>query len=380
MGEANQTRVGIVERTSFQTPAPRDLLLLPLRSQSMKGNVRKTQSQTLRLDANIGDVIKLAQDSGGGLTLEFVFPFENEALWYLLRAAMRTTESAARSEAGCLLTPGAKTITKAGADFTAGAPVLVNDVVRVSGAPAASDNGYFRVTAVAPTTVTVARDSNFTGGADLVSLVRGARMQNGIEKHWLDVEVARMDVQLFQLFQQTVVNGFDLRIAEDILTMSVALLGAPSQEATVTYATSITPPTNSAVLDHLGIPDIRFGDTQSTSKALALTLANNIVLNTRVGNVGIEGATWGSMEIRTRWSGYQSTWQEMQDHVANNAKAIWWVMQDSGGRAVSFLLPDHKWLDLENPTRGLNQVDYVDGNGQSVALNQAHSLRMQRWV
>lgn len=378
MGEANSLRVALVQRTSFATPAALDLLALQCTGQDMRHRQRKVQSQTLRNDANIGDLIRLDSNSGGGIDLEFVFPAVNEALWFLLRAALRATEDAERTEAACTTTAGAKTITKAAIDFTAGNPVQVGDLVRVSGTP--SDDGVYPASAVAATTVTVVRDSNFVGAAGTATLRRGARMIDGTQRFFFDVEIARLDVGLYQLFRQCVVNQFELTIAEDILRCRVQLLGGTPERASSTYALSVTNPAVAGVFDHLGVPDIRYNDLAASSKQLSLSINNNIVANTRVGLDGVDSFSWGSKEITTRWTGYLASWNEMNDSAANTARRFWFAMRDAASRMVSVSLPDHKWLELSTPTRGLNQTDYIEGSGQSVALNQSHGLRLQRWA
>src|SRR5262245_18159849 len=117
MSESNSVRVSLVQRTTFDMPAALNMLVLPTTAQSLRNNVGYAQSQTLRTDANIQDLVGLSLGTGVGIPCEFQFPVVNEALWFTLRAVLRATETAEASTASCTTTAGAKTITRAAGSF-----------------------------------------------------------------------------------------------------------------------------------------------------------------------------------------------------------------------------------------------------------------------
>lgn len=385
MSESNSVRVSVVQRTSFDTPAALNMLVLPTTGQSLRNRVGYQQSQTLRTDANVQDLVRLSRDTGGSLPFEFTFPVVSEALWLLLRAAMRATEDAQRQEASATTTAGAKTITKAAIDFTAGNTVEPGDIVKVSGSSGGVDDGYYKVTSAAATTLTVERSANFTGSVGNVTVTRGARMKNGTQRYWFDAEIGRVDASLFELFEQLVVGGFDLNISDgQITTANFQLQGVSTQRAGSSLCLGHTNPTSGPILDALGVPVFNVGGGAYSAKSISLSVQNNIRMRTQITSSiasAITGASWGAFEVRSRIQSYLANFTEITNYVGNVETDLWFVMQNASGQAVSFAMPAVKWTDLGADTRGLNQDDYLEGEAQAkVHSTQGISLRMQRWV
>lgn len=381
MTASNSVRVGIVQRSSFATPATRDLLVLPMTAQSLRNRVGYQQSQTIRTDANIQDLVRLTQSVTGGIPLELTFPVANEALWFLMRAALRATESAAVTIASCTTTSGAKTITRASGSFVSDG-VEVGDVVKTSGATPAGDNGLWKVTAVVALTLTVEAAANFTGSSGNVTVTRGARMKNGTQSYFFDVEVARTDGSLFELFEKVAVNGMSMNVSDGaITTASFDLLGASSQRNTSTYAVSATNPTTMPILDALGVPVFNMGGTAYSAKSIGFAINHSIRAQTQVGTLGATGMSWGATQVTTSASAYLSNWTEMNNYTGNTPSEFWFALGDSGGRYLTVSMPQHKWSDLGADTRGLNQDDYLDGTGQAVLDPvEGCTIRVQRFV
>jgi hypothetical protein len=381
MTASNAVRVGIVQRSSFATPATRDLLVFPVTAQSLRNRVGYQQSNTLRTDANIQDLVRLTQSVSGGLPAELTFPVVNEALWFLMRGAMRATETAVATVASCSTTGAAKTITRASGSFISDG-IEVGDIVRTTGATPAGDNGLWKVTAVLALTLTVEAAANFTGSAGNVTVTRGARMKNGTSQNYFDVEVARTDGSLFELFEKVVVNGMSINIADGgITTCSFDLLGASSQRNTSTYAVSTANPTTMPILDALGVPVFNLGGSAYSAKSIGFSMTHSIRAQTQVGTLGATGFSWGATQVTTSSSSYLSNWTEMSNYTGNVATDLWFAMQDSGGRVLTVSMPQHKWSDLGADTRGLNQDDYLDGSGQAVLDPvEGCTLRIQRFV
>lgn len=389
MGEANSKRWSFVQRTSFDTPATRNMKVLRTTArETFRNRVGYQQSQTARTDANVQDHVRLSRSSGGGIALELEFPVANEALWLLLRAALRASEDAERSEASCTTNSGAKTLNKAGVDFTTGNTVEPGDIIRLSGSTGGADDGFLKVTAVAPGAgglITVERAANFTGSATNVTVVRGARMKNGTQRLWFDAELGRLDVSLFELFERVVVNGFDLTIADgQITTAAFELLGVSSQRDSSTLCVDHTNPTVSPVLDALGVPVFNVGGLPYSGKSIGLSVRNNIQLRTQVTDSianAIIGASWGTFEARTSIRSYLSNFTEIEKYVGNQDSDMWFVVRNPSGQALSFAIPAFKWVSIGSDGAGLNQDDYLDGEGFGKAHpTQGISLRMQRWV
>jgi hypothetical protein len=381
MSEANSVRVSLVQRTDFSTPAALNMKVLATTGQSLRSNVGYAQSQTLRTDANIQDLVRLSLATSGGVPVEMQFPVVNEALWFALRAVLRATEDAERSESSCSIVAGQVTVTKAAIDFTTGNTIQVGDIVKITGTGSGQD-GFRKVTVVAATTVTT-EGPVWSGSSSSVTIVRGARMKNGTQRYFFDAEVGRLDVNLFELYRKLVFDGLTLTISDNALTTaSFNLLGITTERSeSASLCLGHADPTASPILDALGVPVFNFGGVAYSAKSIGFTIANNIRARTQIGTLGGTAFAWGAFTVTTRSSSYIANFTEINNYTGNVPSDMWFVMQNSDGKALSFSFPQHKWSDLAGDTRGLNQDDYLDGTGQAyLDPVELCTMRVQRWV
>ena len=380
MSEADSVRLSLVQRTSFETPAALNMDVLATTGQTLRNNVGYQESQTLRTDANVQDLVRLSLGASGGVPIEMQFPIVNEALWFALRAVLRSTETAQASTAACTTAAGTKTITKAAEDFAASGHE-VGDIIKLSGGLAA-DMGFVKITAVAVGTLTVERATNFTGSVGNVTVVRGARMKNGTERYFFDAEVGRLDVNLFELYRKLVFNGMSLTISDQAITAaSFDMLGVSTERGTSPLCLDYDDPTPGPILDALGVPVFNFGGLAYSTKSIGFSISNNIRTRTQVGTLGGAAFPFGKFSVATRSSSYLANWTEMGNYTGNVASNMWFVMQNVDNQALSFSFPRHKWADLAADTRGTNQDDYLDGTGRAIVDPvELCTMRVQRWV
>ncbi len=78
--------------------------------------------------------------------------------------------------------------------------VSVGDIVYVD-SNEGSNAGYYKVTAVTSSVVTVEADANFTADASSVTMTRAARRLNGTVEDSFTIEVARLDLGIAQILR-----------------------------------------------------------------------------------------------------------------------------------------------------------------------------------
>jgi len=380
MTESNSVRVSLVQRTDFDTAATLDMLVLRGTGQTMRNRVQYLQSQTLRTDADVQDIARVGASVSGSLPTELVFPVANEALWFLMRAALRATETAAATQVtGVTCTSSVLS----GGSGNVETGVEVGDIVRVlTSADAKHGVGYFKVSAINAGTHTVTLEGSPANGASL-KVLRGARMKGGTERYFYDIEVGRVDGDLYELFEKCPVDTMEITVADQaITTCNFGLLGVTSQrDAAATMCVSHTDPTAGTVMDCLGVPVFHVGGAAFSARSFGLSLANNIRARTEIGTLGTTGFSWGQRQITTRISTYIDNWDHVTNYTSNLDTDLWFVLEDAAGKALAFSIPAMKWTELGADTRGLNQDDYLEGTGQAKAdSTEGCSIRMVRWV
>ena len=233
MSNSNYIRVSaVVESTFGTTPASPAFLVLPTTGQSMRDRLGYQTSQTIRADRNVKDLIRLTKASGGGLPCEMTYSTTSEALGQAIRAVLCSSgEAASLTVANCTTADTESTVVRGSGSWVSD-DVVVGDIVKVTGTATSSQDGYYKVSGVSSTDLTldgVNGGSGWTGNGSPVTVVRGARMTNGTSERSFSVEVARTDLNIAQIFTGCVFDTMTLSVADEaITTANFTLQGASS--------------------------------------------------------------------------------------------------------------------------------------------------------
>ena len=388
MSDSNRIRVSIVPEVTFGvTPATPAFQVLATTGVSLRDRIGYQQSRTINNDRNVQDVIRLSKSGGGGIPMELTHSPNGEGLMRMITAALASTESAAVTTASATTTAAAKTIVTSGADW-ADLEVEVGDILKTSGATPTADNGFFKVTAIAGDTATVEASANFTGSAGNVTVTRGARLKNGTTQQYFTVEVARLDLQIAQLFTGCVVDSMDFTIADEaITTANFSLLAASSTFIDTPISPNIfitgasyTDPTVSPVIDSIGIPTIQSEGADYAAKAINMAFANNAAQRTQIGSLGAQSVRFGEFGASGRITAYMEDFTEMQAYAGNTSTDIWFVALDENSKGYSLSLPRVKFSDAGADVSGSNTDVLVEL--AATALKDPTELcttRIQRW-
>ena len=389
MSDSNRIRVSIVPEVTFgTTPSNPAYLVLGTTGESLRDRVGYQQSATINNDRNVQDLLRLSKSAGGGIPMELTYSLATEGLGKLLLAAMANTETAVAAHTGCTATNGAKTLTKSGGDLTS--TVEVGDIVCVTLASTAANNGYYKVSAVAATTITVLATANFTGD-ESCTVTRAARTKNGTVENYFSIEVARLDLQVAQVFTGCAINSLDFSIADEaITTANFSVQSANSVFYTAnngdddefgagnpTYTAAATNP----VLDSLSVPEIRSGGIAYAAKSVSMTLSNNVAPRTQIGALGAQSMRFGEFNASGTISAYMSDFADLQKDADNTATDIWIALIDSADKGYSISFPQIKFSDAGADVAGSNQ-DVMKQLSVTAVKDPVElcTVRFQRWA
>lgn len=396
MSDANRIRASLIPEVTFavtptSTPA---FLILPTTGQSLRDRLGYQQSQTIRSDRNVKDLVRLSKASGGGLPCELTYSATTEALFAAIRAVLCSSgETAVRTESSATTTNGTSTVTKAAINFTTGDPIEVGDIVKVSGTSTAAEDGYYKVTAVAATTVTL-QGITWTGtSTGAVTITRGARMKNGTTDYSYSVEVARTDIDIAQIFTGQVFDSMDLSVSDEaITTASFSLIGSSSTRidapisgtgTSAIYMTgaTYTDPTSNPVLDSIAVPELQVAGSSYAAKSLGITLLNNVAPRTQIGALGPQSMRRGSFGAQIRVRAYMDGFDDLDDFATNTETDIWFALIDVNNKGWSFSFPQCKFSEAGADTQGLDQDDYKDlAITAFLDPTELCTVRVQRWA
>ncbi len=393
MSDANRLRLSLIPEVTFavtptSTPA---FLILPTTGQSLRDRLGYQQSQTIRSDRNVKDLVRLSKASGGGLPCELTYSASTEALFAAIRATLCSSGETAVTTEVTSVTSSSNVLSVGSANVETG--VEVGDILRIRNA---SDVlvAYVKVSAVdsGAHTVTVT-GATIPNASTTYKVLRGARMKNGTTEYSYSVEAARTDIDIAQIFTGQVFDSMDLSVSDEaITTANFSLMGSSSTRVdapvsgsgtTALYMTgaTYTDPASNPVLDSIAVPELRVADGAYAAKSIGITLSNNVAARTQIGALGPQSMRRGSFGAQIRVRAYMDGFDDLDDFANNTETDIWFVMIDANNRGWSFSFPQCKFSDAGADTQGLDQDDYKD-----LALTayldptELCTVRVQRWA
>lgn len=399
MSDANRIRASLIPEVTFavtptSTPA---FLILPTTGQSLRDRLGYQQSQTIRSDRNVKDLVRLSKASGGGLPCELTFAETTTALYAAIRATLCSAAETAATTQVTSVTSSSNVLSVGSGNVETG--VEVGDILRVRDASDALV-AYVKVSAVdtGAHTVTVV-GATIPNAVTTYKVLRGARMKNGTEELSYSVEVARLDVGdspnegIAQIFTGQVFDSMDMSVSDEaITTANFSLMGSSSTriDAPVTGSGSTavfmtgatyTDPTSHPVLDSISVPEIRVANGAYAAKSIGVTLSNNVAPRTQIGALGPQSMRRGSFGAQIRVRAYMDGFDDLDDYATNTETDLWFILIDANNRGWSFSFPQCKFSDAGADTQGLDQDDYKD-----LALTayldptELCTVRVQRWA
>lgn len=382
MSNSDELRVSLIEEsTPGVTPLTPAMLVLQTTGQDLTDLVRYIESQTLTSRRNVKDLSRVSRSSAGNLPAELFWASSTEALFHAVRAVMCSAEDAEITVASCTAVAGGNTLTRPSGNWTTGNAVKVDDIVKLSGGTA-EDMGYFRVSAVDPTTLTFDSSIVFTGSIGNVSVKRGARMDNGTTHRHFSVEISKLDINQHNLFKKQVFNTMDVAIAVGaISTMSFGMVGGLSVQSGTEVGASYTDPAVRTVMDAISVPLLLVGGVEYEMSNLRMNVSNNAQSREKVGSDSVGTIRRGKFRVSGNAQWYHDGFVEYEKFVGNESTSIALVNEDADGAAWSWHLPRAKWSNLRAPTTGPNADDYMQGDFTAIEAEAGgYTLRTQRFT
>jgi hypothetical protein len=398
VSDSNRIRVSVVAESSFGViPTVPAWQVLATTGASMRDRVGYLQSRTINNDRNVLDLVRLSKAAGGQIPMELTWSPLGEGLSLLLAAAFASlgSDTGRRGIHPAASTgAGTKVITKDAGEpnFTAESvgvyrAAVVGDIVRITNAGA--DDGYYPVTVVADSTLTVEADANFTGDA-ACSVDVGRTIVNSTATTSFCVEIAWLDLQKAAVFQGCSVDSLGFAIADEaITTANFGFIGATSTYYETNNGTTdefgpgtptYTDPSVHPILDSLSVPEIRRGGQAYAAKSVSCDFQNNIAARTQIGTLGAVSNRYGEFGATGRIAAYFDDLADMIAYRDNTATDIWLAMIDPNGRGYTLRLPHLKFSDVGADARGTNQ-DILNEIAYTAIKDPVELLtaKLQRW-
>jgi len=359
MSDSSRVQLRAMPETVWGTIPATALTNLRFTSENLKHAIATTQSEEIRSDRQITDLIQTSQEGSGGFNFEMSYDnldalFEGIFMesWSSLLTVTDTDISAANSD---------NSFNSAGAGFPA---FVVGQWVRVAGFTDAANNGFFKVVSRTSSKLVVTGAILADESAGDSVTIDSTQLRNGVtEKSFvIEKEFADVGSNNFHAYTGMEVQNFNLSVAaSEIATGSLEFLGKTSQVASATTGTGAanTAPTNSVMNAMNNIAQVRENDAALPAgvfiQELSIALANNLRGRPAIGVVGHSSIGRGRVAVTGSLTAYFSDGAMYSRYIANTASSISFRMTDAEGNSYIFTMPKVKFTDGEILAGGVDQ-------------------------
>tara|TARA_R110000782_G_C14795253_1_gene411293 strand:+ start:763 stop:1941 length:1179 start_codon:yes stop_codon:yes gene_type:complete len=366
MSDSNTSSLAfIAETTPGTTPASPDLTLLRYTGEDLRFEKETVQSQEIRSDRQIPDLVKVHQNPLGGFNFELSYePFKT---W--IEAAMFTTLNTVSIVALTVaFDTSADTITATATDF---ADVTVGMLLKITDAADTGNNGLKRIIAKnADSSVLTTRSGEITdtNASDPISL-NGIVAVNGTTKKAKTFEKKIENpagTDFFQTFLGMLCDTLSLTIsASEVVTGSAQFIGQTAALGTATIdqdAAYTAAPDSDIVNGTNNFGNLTYKGLAASEKFMSinLDLANNLRGKRALGTEGNFDVGTGTFQVTGSINAYFLDNDWLTDVQNHNDFALEFSITDPDGNAMYFWLPRCKFNSGDPVIEGINSDVMID--------------------
>ena len=333
---------------------------LRLTGESLKYAITTTQSNEIRSDRQVTDLILTGGGASGGMNFEWSYGEYDDLLQGVLFGTWGNL-AGTTGEATITATFAATTITAgSGTPFT---NIIAGQWVRISGAVNAQNNGWFKVVTATSSTVLTFAAATFTAETSTANVkVQASRLANGTTQRSYSLERSNADLTQFTVFRGMTPSTLSLSIKPGaVLTGSMEFMGKDGARAATTYMPGTTTASlTGAVYNGVSnIANILEGGAAITTTAITafdLNVNNNLRGQQAIGTLGYVGIGAGVCAVTGSISMYFADGTYYDKFLAASASSLSLRVQNgAGGEGYVLTLPNIKYTDGSYPTPGINQ-------------------------
>lgn len=340
--EANRVSIRYLKESVWGTNPGGNGQDLRFTSDSLVLDKNAVESEEIRSDGNVADLVDVGQSASGGLGFELSYGTYDDVL-----------ESIMRSAWGSALTVTDTDISAANADSSfnsvgAGFPAFVaGQWIKVSGFTGdTSNNGFFRIVGT-PTSSKIIVDATLVDDAAGESVtIKGQMIRNGVTEKSLTLEKAFLDKTQFFEYLGSIASEMSISFAaQGKVTGTFNFLGKGVTRSGTTGQGTVTVATTTDIMNasgHIGQIEENFNAYTGVISELSFSANSNLRGRAGVGSSSLTSIGKGTFRLTGTLQIYfedGSMWDKMK---ANTATSLSFKTQDDAGNAYMFTLPSIK--------------------------------------
>lgn len=343
MASANYTYLAIDQETTWGVlPSPVGMTKLRFTGDSFAHQKQTVQSNEIRDDRQVADLIEVGVDGAGGWEFELSFGEIQRYLPAVLFQSALTDQ--ATSGTYTSITAATGVLLGAASDFNT---VQVGSTIKITGASNSGNNGLKRVIAKAGdgSSITVASGQFTNDEATPTLTIAGKTIVNGVTPSSFLVE-KKLKTGSFMSYGGVMLDTMTLNLnSRQIITGSITTIGKDATPSTTTLengagdpAEAPTEPVMSASV-HVGTVEENGVALADALKTLTLVVANNLRGNDAISFKSIFEVGIGECSVSGTMNAYFATHALLQRFIDHDTTSVRFVMTDTAGNSLVFTMP-----------------------------------------
>lgn len=386
MSDSNRVNLAYVEETTFGTTpsGPPTLQDLRFTGESLKQDTGSVTSAEIRSDRNITDLIRNALSASGDINFELSYGTYDAFLEAGLMSADWTTPVTMSAGPSCTIS--SNVVTRATGNFVTDG-FTVGRWVRMTGWNTTANNGYFKISAVTTTTMTLTNGTltNVGSGETDVEIEQGAMITNGTELRSFAIEREFSDLSNeFTILNGMCIEQVSLDVGADkVITGAFSFLGKTEDSATATAGDGTnTAATTSAVMNGIDhVNKVLEGGSSYAITGLSVQVKNNLRQRLQVATLGPISIGSGECSATGTVRAYFTSKTVMDKYRDFTATSLAAVTVDAAGNAYLVEFPRVKYSQGQQVAGGKN-TDIIADLGFTAYMHPTElvTVRIQRWA
>jgi len=381
MSDSNRVQLSYIKETTWGvTPATAPPTEIRMTGESLTYDISNTTSAEIRSDRQVSDLIQSGASMTGGFNFEFSYAsfddFIAGALWSTWSAKISTTSTAISVATASSLN---KFVTSVATDISG---IVVGQWIKTSGFAAATNNGYFQVTAVATTSLTVGTAlQKVTAGATVTLQARYIR--NGVTENSFSVERNHTDLSnVHFIYTGLVCNSMSLSLnAQNIATGSFDFVGKASTVSTgaMSSGTMVGANDNTAFNAISNVANILENGVAIASclmQSFDFSLGNNVRGLTSIGFAGNCDIGVGQIDVTGTLNAYFKDTALYTKYINGTETSISFRLTDIDGNSYIFTFPRIKF-ESDKQNAGSSNQDIVENIGWRAIRHLTYGCTIQ---
>ena len=381
MSDSNRVQLSYIKETTWGvTPATAPPTEIRMTGESLTYDLSNTTSAEIRSDRQVSDLIQSGASMTGGFNFEFSYAsfddFLAGALWSTWSTKISTTSTAISVATASSLN---KFVTSVATDISG---IVVGQWIKTSGFAAATNNGYFQVTAVATTSLTVGTAlQKVTAGATVTLQARYIR--NGVTENSFSVERNHTDLSnVHFIYTGLVCNSMSLSLnAQNIATGSFDFVGKASTVSTgaMSSGTMVGANDNTAFNAISNVANILENGVAIASclmQSFDFSLGNNVRGLTSIGFAGNCDIGVGQIDVTGTLNAYFKDTALYTKYINGTETSISFRLTDIDGNSYIFTFPRIKF-ESDKQNAGSSNQDIVENIGWRAIRHLTYGCTIQ---